>query len=574
MESWRRAAVAWRHRAVVALVGIGALGACFLAPALLAAPPASASASAARHGQAPGQAAAEPGRTPGRILFDDQLGTALLLAIQIAVFLRLQRGDVPADAVGQSFDSVVRRREYWRVVTGAFSHFDAMHLLFNASTTYSLAALERPLGFWNYLAVNATLVVVVGAVKALFAAFAYPSADDARRKTPIVGFSGVLFAWLTVEALLAPSFCTFGTCFQTRTIGGFRVNVGPIVSAALIQILVPRASMLGHLAGIATGVPLAWGWLSRWTPVQTVSALAALDAFSNGDRGDARGDGADSSRRRIHPGRVAFTLAFLALASLKDEPLGPVSAGLTAVGTIVAVLAAASGERVPRTATSGRGQVAVAAAVAAVATIGFFEAATGVVAAAAAEALRDDADATSSILAALAAAANALVFATAAGRAALLGRAGRAALAGAAGASLVFSILTWILLDELRAALRATDAPGSYIWPEMRAAARAAPGARLWPALRTALGPPRGTATLPVHEPFQGEGNTFDSKPEELAWPRTPRGVPRAVHRTEQPQRAPQGVDRPRTIDDELYDAFIDRPRMIDDELYDASNGE
>ena len=45
--------------------------------------------------------------------------------------------------VGLSYDLVVQRQQFWRIVTSQLSHVDFIHLLFNMSSLWSLGPFER-----------------------------------------------------------------------------------------------------------------------------------------------------------------------------------------------------------------------------------------------------------------------------------------------------------------------------------------------------------------------------------------------------------------------------------------------
>lgn len=96
-----------------------------------------------------------------------------------------------------------------------------------------------------------------------------------------VGYSGVIFAWMTVKAMWNPS-------GQINIIGNLNIPVvfAPFGSLIFTQLIVPRASFTGHLAGIFAGFMasfgafewLNWYWMSGFvvaiTGVTLVSAAA------------------------------------------------------------------------------------------------------------------------------------------------------------------------------------------------------------------------------------------------------------------------------------------------------------
>ena len=105
--------------------------------------------------------AARVGGEPARGGLRELLGhpvTALLLASNLATAWHLHARRVPVDAVALSYDAVVRRGEYWRVVSASFAHFDLLHLGFNMMSLYNLMALEALFGSLAYASLTATLV--------------------------------------------------------------------------------------------------------------------------------------------------------------------------------------------------------------------------------------------------------------------------------------------------------------------------------------------------------------------------------------------------------------------------------
>lgn len=55
------------------------------------------------------------------------------------------------DTVSISYALFWEEREYWRLFTASFAHFEPLHLLFNAMGTWNTRELERLLGSFRYL---------------------------------------------------------------------------------------------------------------------------------------------------------------------------------------------------------------------------------------------------------------------------------------------------------------------------------------------------------------------------------------------------------------------------------------
>lgn len=85
----------------------------------------------------------------------------------------------------------------------------------------------------------------------------------------MVGFSGILFSWMVVATLqnTNQSSCPIpfvpNLCFKTYTMTLFggksvHVNLAPLVQLVFLQVVLPRVSLFGHLAGVIVG--FAWKW--------------------------------------------------------------------------------------------------------------------------------------------------------------------------------------------------------------------------------------------------------------------------------------------------------------------------
>jgi membrane associated rhomboid family serine protease len=170
------------------------------------------------------------------------------------------RRDTDLAHVALSYQRVVVERQYYRVVTATLCHVNAMHLLFNMGTLLSLGPVEARLGAAGYLRHTLLLLllckaVFLGATHAVVAR-APPDVAARWRESSAVGYSGVLFGWMTLQAVAQP-----GSAIALP--GGLALpfSLAPFVSLLVNQLLVPQASFLGHLAGIVAGYALAWGLL-------------------------------------------------------------------------------------------------------------------------------------------------------------------------------------------------------------------------------------------------------------------------------------------------------------------------
>lgn len=205
--------------------------------------------------------------------------TSLLLVGQVYLSFLYWNYSTPITTVAYIYSLFVQGPHYeiWRAFSSAFSHFALIHLGFNMMTLHSLGtifennSLDAPISSMSsieFLAYNLALVIVT---MATLTGFTYLQIQLARRNshvqrenqllnTPVIGFSGVLFAWMVVQTLDYTESCPLPSifpdlCFATHTLPilNIRWNVSPIVSLIFTQVLIRNASFMGHLAGIICG---------------------------------------------------------------------------------------------------------------------------------------------------------------------------------------------------------------------------------------------------------------------------------------------------------------------------------
>ena len=170
----------------------------------------------------------------------------------------------------------------YRPYSSVVFHTTIIHLVFNMLALVQIGTgLEYLLGSLRYLHVlilmatsNALLQVVISLIVAYnpihpYLTLMYECA---------IGFSGVIFAMIVIETSL--------NSVQTRSIFGF-FNIPakwyPWALLVLFQLLIPRASLLGHLSGILSGFLYTYGAFhylmlspSKYGAIEGLSFLAPL----------------------------------------------------------------------------------------------------------------------------------------------------------------------------------------------------------------------------------------------------------------------------------------------------------
>jgi len=224
--------------------------------------------------------------------------TSLVVATCAAITWYLHARGLGYDDVGMSYAAVVREKKYHRCVTASLSHVSVLHLLFNMSTLWSCGVVEAaggrgvmsdaesaagyPWGSAWYARLSLLMLLgTCGIVLATYHVLLTRFRREEYERVTAVGYSAVVFGWMTILSVKRPT-------SSLVLIGGavnLPVNLAPFASLAFTSIVVPRASFVGHLAGIVMGYLIAWdlfAWFNwRWC-VAVVVAIGMLAARENG----------------------------------------------------------------------------------------------------------------------------------------------------------------------------------------------------------------------------------------------------------------------------------------------------
>ncbi|KAA8531420.1 hypothetical protein F0562_006227 [Nyssa sinensis] len=192
----------------------------------------------------------------GKPLFYEILekpATSCIIGICTAIWFYIQKKNIGYSHVGLSYETAIEGH-HWRIITSAFSHISVLHLVFNMSALWSLGVVEQlghmGLGMEFYLHYTLVLVVlsgvlVLGAYHVLIQKFKI----EYFRRVTAVGYSCVVFGWMTILSVKQPS--------AKLDLFGFislPISFAPFESLIFTSIIVPQASFLGHLSGIIVGL--------------------------------------------------------------------------------------------------------------------------------------------------------------------------------------------------------------------------------------------------------------------------------------------------------------------------------
>lgn len=205
--------------------------------------------------------------------------TTFLITLNVLLAIVYWKKQTDPSSVCKEYKKIVLDQEFHRSFTGATAHFEPLHLGFNMMSLYALGSeLELRCGSISFLFRNVSLIPMTTMIMmALVWIQMRYTGNDQLKYTRTIGYSGVLFAWMVISSLERNSMCPIpfapDICFNTHvfSVGSFDLkwNFGPMVQLALAQVIMPRVSFIGHLAGIICGFIMHWNLLWReimWSP--------------------------------------------------------------------------------------------------------------------------------------------------------------------------------------------------------------------------------------------------------------------------------------------------------------------
>ncbi|GAB2220057.1 hypothetical protein Droror1_Dr00007700 [Drosera rotundifolia] len=198
--------------------------------------------------------------------------TSSLIALCSFIWFYIQKKSIGYSQVGLSYDTAVDGH-YWRIITSAFSHISVIHLVFNMTALWSLGIVEQlgdiGLGIKYYVHYTLVLVVLSGVlVLVAYHVLIRRFKIEYFRRVTAVGYSCVVFGWMTVLSVKRPSMRmnVFGVL-------SLPISFAPFESLIFTSIIVPQASFVGHLAGILVGYAISWGLVHGMNDYWAVSLL-------------------------------------------------------------------------------------------------------------------------------------------------------------------------------------------------------------------------------------------------------------------------------------------------------------
>ena len=169
--------------------------------------------------------------------------TYILIIINVIVFFLISNGKLESEFLGSSYHLIFNRKDYKRLVTGAFTHEDLIHLLFNMISLYNIGTfVESYFGHWIFLLIY-FVSMIVGKILSLL--IRHANHDD---YTMSIGASGAICGLLGAYFMVILNY--YGAA-------GFSYLLRPMISLVMMSIL-PNVDGTSHFCSMGVGMLIAF----------------------------------------------------------------------------------------------------------------------------------------------------------------------------------------------------------------------------------------------------------------------------------------------------------------------------
>jgi membrane associated rhomboid family serine protease len=171
---------------------------------------------------------------------------------------------VPDQRISLSPAKVIYKFQWYRLMTGSLFHLGLFHLLTNMLSAISLGTIVEGRYGTIRQGMNTLLVILYTSLMFLVLAVLFSSTGFIKNMMhrDAVGFSSVLFHFLVMECHLSNN---DSFSIPTGAGGGRGITIPstlvPWILLLVLQLVLPRASFWGHVAGILTGTLQVYGIL-------------------------------------------------------------------------------------------------------------------------------------------------------------------------------------------------------------------------------------------------------------------------------------------------------------------------
>eukprot|EP01080_Neovahlkampfia_damariscottae_P005180 gene5180-8786_t len=201
--------------------------------------------------------------------------TCILIISMSLIWFYLNQYLIPVEKISFCYEKMVTDGEYWRGITSTFTHYSFLHLVFNMGSLWSYGYLEYN-NTIHYLKITFILIIMSFLIQIIFYKILIDKFDMVYYKTVnCIGYSGVVFGLMTIASMITKGSGILGKDLYLSVPlilfeKGLPLSYMPFLSLMITQLIVPQASLLGHLSGIIVGYSIHFGLfncLRKYIPI-------------------------------------------------------------------------------------------------------------------------------------------------------------------------------------------------------------------------------------------------------------------------------------------------------------------
>ena len=169
--------------------------------------------------------------------------TYILIFVNVLIFILIRMGKLDPGYLSSSYHSVFNRKEYYRIITAAFTHVEVLHLFCNMSSLWSVGSfVESAFGSGRMLLIY-FVSLILGRIFAML--IRHSNHDD---YTESIGASGAICGLLGTYFLVIVYF--YG-------LSAFQTLLRPLASLLILSVL-PGVDGTSHFCCMAVGMALTF----------------------------------------------------------------------------------------------------------------------------------------------------------------------------------------------------------------------------------------------------------------------------------------------------------------------------
>lgn len=169
--------------------------------------------------------------------------TLILILINLVVFILVRTGKLDADDLSMSYYTVSVQKDYKRLITSAFTHYDIYHFLANMLSLYNIGSIAESVFGEVWMLGIYFGSMIIG--KMLTLQIRHNNHED---NTMSLGASGAICGLLGAYLLVA---------MKAYGIGVLQVFYRPIISLIIMSI-VPGVDGTSHISCLSIGMVIAY----------------------------------------------------------------------------------------------------------------------------------------------------------------------------------------------------------------------------------------------------------------------------------------------------------------------------